>query len=351
MKFLRKYEYFTLPIIAIFFSFVICGFIIAALGENPFKVYLIFFRSSLMTMDGIGYTLFYATPLIFTGLSVAFGFRCGLFNIGAEGQLYMGTIAATLVALSLDGYSAYWVIPLIFITSFTVGGLWGAVPGVLKATVGAHEVINTIMMNFVAYGIANYLVTGPFRRQGTQVLETEYIPEEFQIFRLNEIFPFINENVPVNAGFFIAIAACVFVYYFLWKTKWGYEIRSVGFNSPVAENSGINVKKNIVLSMFIAGGLSGLLAMHEVFGYRHAFHDNFSNDVGFFGIAIALLGRNHPAGIIPAALLFGILNRGGLFLDIYFDNLSADLVMALQGIIILSVAMDQLFRKLLFYKN
>ncbi|KAK3608801.1 hypothetical protein CHS0354_006842 [Potamilus streckersoni] len=161
---------------------------------------------------------------------------------------------------------------------------------------------------------------------------------------------FFSDTVPLNAGFLLALLACGAMYVFMWRTKWGFEIRTVGANKDVAENVGISAKKNIVLAMFIGGAVSGLIIVHEVMGYRYTFHDNFSNGLGFVGIAVALLGRNHPLGIIPAAILFGMLSRGGLFLDIHFDNLSADLVMTLQGIIVLSVAMDRLFRHLIFRK-
>lgn len=337
----------AVPVISVLASFLAGAILIAAVGENPIYVYWVFLKNSFFDLNGLGYTLFYATPLIFTGLAVAFGFRCGLFNIGGEGQLYMGAMAITIVALWMDGTSAWIMIPVLFVTGFLAGGIWGGIPGVLKAQFGGHEVINTIMMNFIAYSIVNYLVLGPLKREGTQVLETSFIPDAGKIPKFNEWFSWIPETQPLNAGFIVALITCALVYVILWKTKWGFEIRSVGISNSVAKYAGIGVKKNMILAMFLSGGFAGMVGIHEVMGFRYTFHDSFANQAGFVGIAVALLGRNHPVGVILAAILFGALNRGSLFLDIEFDSLSRDLVMVLQGIIVLFVATDQLFRGLL----
>jgi ABC-type uncharacterized transport system permease subunit len=347
--FSKKFEIFLLPVVSVFAAMLVGAILIFSVGENPLVVYWIFFKNSLFSLNGIGYTLFYATPLIFTGLSVAFGFRCGLFNIGAEGQLYIAAMAVTLAAIWMDGWSAWFVIPICLIVSFIAGGIWGGIPGLLKARFGGHEVINTIMMNMIAFSLVNYLVVGPFHREGTQILETDFIPEAARIPRIHELIPMIPKTLPLNMGFVVALLACLVTYLVLWKTRWGYEIRAVGISNSVSKYAGINVNKNMVLAMFIAGGCAGLVAISEVMGYRYTFHDSFSSGVGFIGIAVALLGRNHPVGVILAALLFGALTRGSLFLDLNFDNLSKDLVMVLQGVIVLFVATDKLFKKLLSY--
>ncbi len=342
----QKYEVILLPLLAVLVSLVVGAVLILSVGENPLEAYWFFLQNSLFSLSGIGYTLFYATPLIFTGLAVAFGFHCGLFNIGGEGQLHMGTMMLALVAIWMNGVSAWILVPVCFLTAFLAGGIWGGIPGYLKARFGGHEVINTIMMNFIAFGLTNYLVVGPFHRKGTQVLETEFIPEEARIPRLHDWIPGVPESLPLNLGFLVALAMCVVVYLTLWKTKWGYEIRAVGTSNSVAEYAGIPVKRNMILAMFLSGGFAGLVGVHEVMGYRFTYHDNFSNGAGFIGIAVALLGRNHPVGIILASLLFGALSRGGLFLDLQFESLSRDFVMVLQGVIVLFVATDQLFKKL-----
>ena len=345
--FIKKYEVIILPLVSVLAALLVGAVLILAVGENPLEVYWIFFNNSIFSGKGIGYTLFYATPLIFTGLAVAFGFRCGLFNIGAEGQLYVGAMATTLTAIGLNGASPWILIPVCFLVAFLAGGIWGGIPGILKARFGGHEVINTIMMNLIAFSLVNYLVVGPFHRKGTQILETEFIPEAARIPRVHDIFSQVPKSLPLNLGFVVALVTCVVVYLVLWKTKWGYEIRAVGISNSVSRYAGINVKKNMILAMFVSGGFAGMVAIHEVMGYRYTFHDSFSHGVGFIGIAVALLGRNHPIGVVLAALLFGALNRGSLFLDLHFDSLSKDLVLVLQGVIILFVATDQLFKKLL----
>jgi len=343
----KKYEVILLPIISVFAAMLVGTILIFAVGENPLAVYWIFFKNSLFTLNGFGYTLFYATPLIFTGLSVAFGFRCGLFNIGAEGQLYVAAMAVAICGIWMDGITAWIVIPVCFMVAFLAGGIWGGIPGLLKARFGGHEVINTIMMNMIAFALVNYLVIGPFHRKGTQILETDFISEAARIPRVHELIPIIPKTLPLNMGFVVALLTCLVTYLILWKTRWGYEIRAVGISNSVSDYAGINVKKNMVMAMFIAGGFAGMVAISEVMGYRYTYHDSFSGGVGFIGIAVALLGRNHPVGVILAALLFGALIRGSLFLDLNFDNLSKDLVMVLQGIIVLFVATDKLFKKLL----
>jgi general nucleoside transport system permease protein len=349
--FKKAFDVLYLPVFSVFAALLVGSVLIIAIGENPLAVYWVFFKNSLFSINGIGYTLFYATPLIFTGLAVAIGFQCGLFNIGGEGQLYVATMAVTLTAIYLAGLPSWLLIPVCFAISFLVGGIWGGIPGFLKARFGGHEVINTIMMNMIAYSLVNYLVVGPFHRKGTQVLETDFIPEAARIPRMHDLLPFIPERIPLNFGFFIALLACLVTYLLLWKTKWGYEIRAVGVSGSVSHYAGISVNKNIVLAMFIAGGFAGMVGIHEVMGFRYTYHDSFSQGAGFVGIAVALLGRNHPVGVVLAALLFGALNRGSLFLDLKFDSLSRDLVLVLQGTIVLFVATDKFFKQFLgFFK-
>jgi len=222
----KKYEIVLLPIMAVMASLMVGAVLIVAVGENPLKAYIVFLQQSVFSIHGIAFTLFYATPLIFTGLAVAFGFHCGLFNIGGEGQLYVGAMAVTLVAIGLEGLSAWVLIPVCFAVALWCGGIWGGIPGLLKARFGGHEVINTIMMNYIAFGITNYFVVGPFHRKGTQVLETEFIPEEARIPRLHDLIPSIPESLPLNLGFIIALLTCGFVYLLFMKFEpWASAIR------------------------------------------------------------------------------------------------------------------------------
>jgi general nucleoside transport system permease protein len=289
--------------------------------------------------------LFYATPLICTGLAVAVGFRCGLLNIGAEGQLTIAAFATAWAGITFAHASAWILIPLTCGIAVFSGAAWAAIPGALKARFGSHEVINTIMMNFIAAGVASALTQSYFRAQGDPILETLPIPAQAHIPRLGQMLPGIPVRLPLNLAFVLAVAACALVYIFLWRTKWGYEIRATGANPSAAEYGGISVKKQIVLAMAVSGGLAGLVAINEVLGYRYRYYEGFSANYGFTGIAVALLGRNHPAGVLLAALFFGALTRGGLFVDIFTEHVSKDLVFVLQALIILFVAAEALFRR------
>jgi simple sugar transport system permease protein len=343
MKFLRELLF---PLAALVAAFAVGAVVVLAVGDNPITTYYLLIGSAFTWPDGIGYTLFYATPLIFTGLAVAVAFRCGLLNIGAEGQLYAASFMTAWVGITCGGLSAWLLVPLCFLTALLAGGVWGAVPGVLKARFGAHEVITTIMMNFIAVALASYFTQYHYKPQGDPILETVPIGAGAHIARLGKFIPGFPERIPLNLAFPLALLACLLVYLFLWRTRWGYEIRATGANPAAAQYGGIAIGRQIVLAMSISGALAGLVAVNEVLGYRYRYYDSFSAGYGFTGIAVALLGRNHPGGVILASLLFGALLRGGLFVDIFTEHVSKDLVLVLQGIIILFVAAEALFRGL-----
>jgi simple sugar transport system permease protein len=342
---MRAVRELVFPLVAIAAAFVVGGIVVALIGDDPVDTYRLLIGSALSWPDGIGYTLFYATPLIFTGLAVAVGFRCGLLNIGAEGQLTIAAFATAWAGITFAHASAWILIPLTCGIAILSGAAWAAIPGVLKARFGSHEVINTIMMNFIAAGVASALTQSYFRAQGDPILETLPIAGQAHIPRMGQMLPGIPLRLPLNIAFVFALAACVLVYVFLWRTKWGYEIRATGANPGAAEYGGISVKKQIVLAMAVSGGLAGLVAINEVLGYRYRYYEGFSANYGFTGIAVALLGRNHPAGVLLAALFFGALTRGGLFVDIFTEHVSKDLVFVLQALIILFVAAEALFRR------
>jgi simple sugar transport system permease protein len=357
MKLLRELLF---PLIAVAVAFVVGAIIVLLIGDNPFEVYGLLLGSALSWPDGIGYTLFYATPLIFTGLAVAVAFRCGLLNIGAEGQLYVAAFATSWVAIKFGGtvvdvfgkpvdYSwaslpAVLLIPLVLLTAVVVGAVWGAIPGYLKARFGSHEVINTIMLNFIAIALVSYFTQYYYKQSGDPIMQTVPIGAAAHIPRLGSFIPGIPERIPISIAFIFALLACAFVYVFLWRTKWGYEIRATGANPTAAEYGGISVRKQIVLAMAVSGGLAGMVAINEVLGYRYRYYDGFSANYGFTGIAVALLGRNHPVGVLLSALLFGMLIRGGIFVDAFSEHVSKDLVEVLQAVVILFVACEALFR-------
>src|ERR687890_1114163 len=358
MRLLRELIF---PVIAVIVAFVVGGVIVWLIGDNPFQVYGLLLGRALTWPDGIGYTLFYATPLIFTGLAVAVAFRCGLLNIGAEGQLYAASFATAWVAIKFGGtviqdfagkdVSYGWVslpavvlVPLAILTAVLVGGAWGAVPGWLKARFGAHEVITTIMMNFIAVALVSYFTQYYYKKPGDPIMQSVEIGAAAHVPRLSSFVPGIPERLPINIAFLLAILACALVYVFLWRTKWGYEIRATGANPSAAEYGGINVRKQIVLAMAVSGGLAGMVGINEVLGYRYRYYHEFSAGYGVTGIAVAPLGRNHPVGVLLAALLFGAFLRGALFVDIFTEHVSKDLVEVLQAIVILFVAAEALFR-------
>jgi simple sugar transport system permease protein len=344
------------PLLAVVAAFLIGAVIILAIGDNPLSVYRLLLSSAFglfdalgnFTFDNWGYTLFYATPLIFTGLAVALAYQCGLLNIGAEGQLYVGAFAAAWVGITFSRFPGPLLIPMAILAAIIAGGVWGAIPGLLKARFGAHEVINTIMMNFIAVGLLSYLTQAHYKIAGDPIMETVPIAPQAEVARLHSLLAPLGINfparIPLNIAFLLALVACGLVWVFLWRTKWGYEIRAAGANPAAAEYGGISVSKQIVLAMSISGALAGMVGVNEVLGYRYRYYHDFSPGYGFTGIAVALLGRNHPIGIILAAILFGALIRGGLFVDIFTENVSKDLVQVLQGMIVLLVAMEAMFR-------
>jgi simple sugar transport system permease protein len=332
------------PLIAVIAAFVVGGILILIIGDNPIEAYRLLLGSAFSWPDGIGYTLFYATPLIFTGLAVLVAFRCGLLNIGAEGQLYVAAFATAWIGITFANLTAWILVPLCFLAAILAGGVWGAIPGVLKARFGSHEVINTIMLNFIAVALCSYFTQYHYKTPGDPIMETVEIGGSAHIARLGKFVPGLPERIPLNVAFLLALVCCVLVYLFLWRTKWGYELRATGTNPTAAEYGGISIRKQIIIAMTISGSLAGMVGINEVLGYRYRYYDGFSDNYGFTGIAVALLGRNHPVGVVVAALLFAVLQRGGIHVDGFSEHVTKDIVQVLQGTIILFVAAEAFFR-------
>jgi ABC-type uncharacterized transport system permease subunit len=353
MKILREI---LSPLVAVLLAFVVGGIIILLIKDNPFETYRILLANSFGSAKDIGYTLFYATPLIFTGLAVAVAFRCGLFNIGAEGQLYVASFATAWVGIKFGGtivgdvdwswtsLPGFLLVPLCILAAMIAGGIWGAIPGILRAKFGSSEVINTIMLNFIGIALVSYFTQYHFKNPGP-ILETAPIGKAAWIPQLHEYVSFIPPDVPLNFAFLIAVLMCFVVYVFLWKTKWGFELRAVGQNASAAEYGGISPGKQIITAMTFSGALAGMVAINEVLGYRHNYYDGFSAELGFLGIAVALLGRNHPLGVFVAAVFFAILMRGEIFVDAFTRYVSKDIGLILQAITILFVACLQKYSK------
>jgi simple sugar transport system permease protein len=351
----------TWPLAAVIAAFVVGGIIVLLIGDNPLLTFYQLIGNSFGSLNDLGYTLFIATPLIFTGLAVAVAFRCGLLNIGAEGQLYVAAFATAWVGIKFGGtvvnvfgkeenwswmtLPPYLLILACMFAAVSAGAVWGAIPGILKAKFGSHEVINTIMLNFIAISLVSYFTQYYYKIPGDPLLQTAEIGPGAHIPRISQYIPGMPDFVPLSVAFLLAILMCVLVYIFLWKTKWGYELRAVGENPTAAEYGGISPKRQIITAMTISGGLAGMVAIGEVLGYRYRYYDGFSDGWGFLGIAVALLGRNHPLGIFIAAIFFAVLKRGEIFVDIETRYVSKDLVEVLQAIIILFVASLQRFTR------
>ena len=318
-------------LLAIALSFLVGGIFVLSIGKDPVEIFGNFFTESLGNTYGIGQILFKATPLIFTGLAAAISFRAGLFNIGAEGQSVIGALTTAWVGFTFTSLPAIILMPLCIFAGVAGGALWGAIPGFLKARFGAHEVINTIMMNFIAAALVSYLVNNIFAVPGT--VHTPAVSANAELLRLENVSS-VFKGSPVNLSLFIALAACALMYYLLWKTRFGYELRTIGLNVHAARYAGINVARSTVLAMATAGGFAGLVGSNFVLGYKHYFELGFSENTGFIGIAVALLAKNNPFAIIFSALLFGILDYGGLAVNTMVPK---ELVNILQALIIIFV--------------
>jgi len=331
------------PSVAVVSALAVGAVFVLAIGGDPIETYALLIGSALSWPDGIGYTLFLATPLIFTGLAVAVAFRAGLLNIGAEGQLYVAAFATAWAGIELARLPAGLLVPICVIVAIAAGACWGAIPGLLKARFGSHEVINTIMLNFIAIALVSYFTQYHYRIPGDPIMQTAAIGEHAHLWRLGEVLPGLPARVPLNAAFGLALLCCGLAYVFLWHTTWGYDLRATGANAAAAEYGGIAVRRQIVLAMAISGGLAGMVGVNEVLGYRYRYYDGFSDNYGFTGIAVALLGRNHPGGVIASALLFAVLARGGVPVDAFTEHVTKDIVQILQALIILFVAAEAAF--------
>jgi ABC-type uncharacterized transport system permease subunit len=317
------------PVIAVAASLVVGAGFILAVGQNPFVVYGAMAQGVFGSPYGWGQVLFKATPLVFTGLAVALGFRAGLFNIGAEGQAYVASFVMGALGAGLSPAVPGWVLlPLLIVAGMAAGAAYAAIPGFLKARFGAHEVINTIMLNFVAFALVNYWGHATFVHE---TVHTAPLPESALLPRLGAWWPALRGS-PVNASLFLAGAASVATGLLLWRTSLGYELRAAGLNAPAAEYGGANVPRIWVQAMAFSGALSALVGANFVLGYKGYFESGFTSGVGFLGIAVALLGRTHPVGVALAALFFGALSHGGLVINTLVPK---ELVEILQAIVIL----------------
>jgi len=302
-------------IISVILGLIAGALLMTLIGNNPFTGYTYLFKGGLMSIERVGNTLATATPIILTGLSVAFAFKTGLFNIGASGQMLMGGLFATAIALTLNLPKAV-MLPIIILASMIGGGIWGIVPGYLKAKFNVHEVVATIMMNWIAYWIVYYTIPAYFKGQSLET-ESRLIPE-YSSLKLGWLTELFNGSY-INLGFFIAVIVVIIISVILNRTVTGFRMKATGFNKDAALYSGMNVNQNIVLSMVIAGALSGLAGATFYVGYASNMQIGILPTAGFDGIAVALLGANNPYGALAGAIFFGLLHSGKGFMSAMTD--------------------------------
>lgn len=319
----------TSSLISITLAFLISSLIILFMGESPIKAFNSLFKGAFGNQRAIFNTIAMSIPLMFTGLSVAVATKAGMFNIGAEGQFYMGSMASVIFALTFPDLPKLVLLPLMMMVGFAGGALWGLIPGYLRAKLGINEVIVCIMLNYIATLFTSYLVGGPYKAVG-MVAQSNEIPMAARLVRYTKTSQLTN-------AIFIALGVIVIVYIILWKTSIGYKIRSVGSNFTAAEAAGINTKKMMVLAAALSGGIAALAGVTEISGKYYRFVENFSTGYGFTGIAVSVLAKDNPFGIILTALLFGMLDAGALTMTME-TSVSPSLIKVIQSLIILFVA-------------
>lgn len=343
----RWADYGLVPALNLAAAFLISGLVVLVIGENPLEAVQILIWGALGWNEGIGFTLFYATSFIFTGLAVAVAFHAGLFNIGGEGQAYVGGLGVAFACLALDRFVPWWLtLPAAILGGAVFGAAWAFIPAWLQAKRGSHVVITTIMFNFIAASLMVYLLVNVLAKAGSMQPETRTFEEGGRLPLLNDILPFIDfGTAPLNLSLVLALLACVGVWLLIWRTTLGYEIRTFGANPTAAVYAGISPVRITVITMLISGGLAGLMAINEIMGSQHRLLIEFVSGYGFVGIAVALMGRAHPVGIILAAILFGLLYQGGAELAFEKPAISRDMIVVIQGLVILFAgALEHMFR-------
>ena len=337
----------VLPAVNLALALLVAGLVVQAVGFDPAQVIALLIEGAFGSAAGLSYTAYYATTFIFTGLAVATAFHGGLFNIGAEGQARMGGLGAGLAALAWSAALPGWLmLPLMIVAAALFGMAWAAVPAALQAYRGSHVVITTIMFNFIAAALLGYLLVGALKEPGNMSPESRAFGESARLPGMHEALGWIGiewPRTPLNLSLPLALACAVGVYLVLWKSGAGYAVRAVGFAPEAALYAGMRPRRVVMLSMAASGALAGFVGVNEIAGVHGRLLPDFVAGAGFAGIAVSLIGRNHPVGIVFASLLFGALYQGGSELAFEIDGFSRDMVFLVQGLIVLFAgAMAQL---------
>lgn len=335
----RWADWVLLPVVSVGVALLAAGLVVAAVGQSPTEVLTALVRGAFGSARGLSYTLYYTTTFVFTGLAVAVAFHAGLFNIGGEGQAMLGGLGAGLVALWWSATLPAWLmLPLMVLASALFGTAWAAIPAYLQAYRGSHVVIGTIMFNFIASSLLVYVLVNHLRPLGSMAPESAAFADSAHLPGMHEVLGWVGvpwPASPLNASLLLALACAVGVYLFLWRTRMGYHLRAVGSSPTAAQYAGIHPQRQVLLAMAVSGALAGMVGVNEIAGVHGKLLLEFVSGAGFTGIAVALMGRNHPVGIVAASLLFGALFQGGA--EVAFDvrGFSRDMVVMLQGFMVL----------------
>ncbi|UWR25601.1 ABC transporter permease [Sulfitobacter sp. S223] len=341
-------EVILVPLISLLLAALLSALVILAIGEDPIAAVKLMVTGALGSSYGWGYTLYYATNFMFTGLAVAVAFHARLFNIGGEGQAALGGLGVALACLYIPW--PHWSLALIgaAVAAGLFGAAWAAIPAWLQAKRGSHIVITTIMFNFIAASLLNYVLVNVLRPKGSMDPATARFSETVHLPTLHEMLaPFgiaFSKSAPANVSLIVAVLACVFVWFLIWRTRLGYEIRSFGFSESAARYAGMPPVKIIMVTMMISGALAGMMAINNVMGEAERLVLNSVEGAGFIGIAVALMGRSHPLGVFFAAILFGFLYQGGAELALW-TSIPRELIVVIQALVILFTgALDNMVR-------
>lgn len=329
----------VLPVINLAMALIVAGLIVLAIGQNPIDAVKIMVNGAFGSLYGLGYTFYYATNFIFTGLAVAVAFHAGLFNIGGEGQAYIGGLFVGLAALAFDSVLPnFLLIPVCLAAGGIGGAAWAFIPAYLQAKRGSHIVITTIMFNFLAAALMIYLMVNVLKVPGSmEIVSREFAPGAGipYIHAVLGLFGVKMPSTPVNLALVWALVCCVLVWVYLWRSRAGYELRVTGLSPNAAIYAGIRPDRVVISAMLISGALSGCVGFNEILGVHRQLLTDFVAGAGFTGIAVALMGRNHPFGIVLASILFGALYQGGAEIAFDMPQITRDMIVAIQGLVIL----------------
>lgn len=323
-----------LPLLNVVLAFLISGLIVLSVGQNPLQAVGFMIYGAFGYGSGIGYTLYYTTDFVFAGLAVSLAYHAGMFNIGPEGQAYVGGLGVILVGLMFNGLHWAIMFPLMIISGGLFGAAWAFIPGYLQAKRGSHIVITTILFNFIAISLMSYVITRHLKPPGVQSDESAPIDAISRVPQLSEFFPMFK-NSPVNLTFFLALIALAGVYWLVWHTKFGYGLRTLGHNATAARYAGISSSRMIMVTMAMCGALAAMVAVNNVGGVQGRLILNFVGGAGFVGVAVAFMGKAHPIGVALASLLFGALYQGGQELAFSMPGITREMIVTIQALVIL----------------